>query len=124
MLKEFNPAVKCYIVEPETCAVYAGREITNANHKIQGGGYSMPELKFISRDRIDGFVKISNDEAILTAWRLAREEGIFAGFSSGADVCAAMKLLQDECKGKTIVVLCCDSGLKYLSTDLWEEMTS
>ena len=121
-LKEFKPAVKCYIVEPETCAVYAGRKITNSSHKIQGGGYSMPELGYISRDNIDGFIQISNDEAILTARRLAREEGIFAGFSSGANVCAAMKLLRGECKGKTIVVLCCDSGLKYLSTDLWEEI--
>ncbi len=120
-LKEFNPAVRCYIVEPDTCAVYSGAEITNSSHKIQGGGYSMPELKFISRNRIDGYVRISNEDAILTARKLAREEGIFAGFSSGANVCAAMKLLQNECRGKTIAVLCCDSGLKYLSTDLWEK---
>lgn len=121
-LKEFSPAMKCYIVEPDTCAVYSGGKITSSSHKIQGGGYSMPELKFISRDRIDGFIKVSNEDAILTARKLAREEGIFAGFSSGANVCAAMKLLQNECRGKTVVVLCCDSGLKYLSTDLWDEL--
>ena len=51
---------------------------------------------------------------------LAREEGIFAGFSSGANVAAAMDLLQESFKGKIAVVLICDSGLKYLSTDLWE----
>ena len=49
-----------------------------------------------------------------------KEEGIFAGFSSGANVAAAMHLLQTSYKGKTAVVLICDSGLKYLSTDLWE----
>jgi cysteine synthase A len=54
------------------------------------------------------------------ARRLAREEGIFAGFSSGANVAAAIKLLETSFRGKTAVVLICDSGLKYLSTDLWE----
>ena len=54
------------------------------------------------------------------ARRLAKEEGIFAGFSSGANVAAALELLKTSFKGKTAVVLICDSGLKYLSTDLWE----
>jgi cysteine synthase A len=53
------------------------------------------------------------------ARRLARQEGIFAGFSSGANVAAAMQLLRATCQCKTIVVLLNDSGLKYLSTDLW-----
>jgi cysteine synthase A len=51
---------------------------------------------------------------------LAKEEGIFAGFSSGANVAAALQLIQTHFIGKTIAVLLCDSGLKYLSTDLWE----
>jgi cysteine synthase A len=55
-----------------------------------------------------------------TARRLAKEEGIFAGFSSGANVAAALQLLGERCRGKTVVVLLNDSGLKYLSTDLWE----
>jgi cysteine synthase A len=54
------------------------------------------------------------------ARRLAKEEGIFSGFSSGANVAAAMELLQTICPGKTIAVLLSDSGLKYLSTDLWQ----
>jgi cysteine synthase A len=53
------------------------------------------------------------------ARRLAKEEGIFAGFSSGANIAAAFDLLQSTCAGKTIAVLLNDSGLKYLSTDLW-----
>jgi cysteine synthase A len=47
-------------------------------------------------------------------------EGIFAGFSSGANVAAALQLLRGEMTGKTVAVMMCDSGLKYLSTDLWE----
>jgi cysteine synthase A len=56
--------------------------------------------------------------------RLAKEEGLFAGFSSGTNVAAAMQLLKTTCKGKTIVVLLNDSGLKYLSTDLWLQADS
>lgn len=62
----------------------------------------------------------TDEQAIQMARRLAKEEGIFAGFSSGANVAAAMQLIQTFFKGKTAVVLICDSGLKYLSTDLWE----
>ena len=79
----------------------------------------MPELTLINKDHIDGYLQVTDEEAMDTARRLAREEGIFAGFSSGANVAAAMQLLTTICKGKTIVVLLPDSGLKYLSTDLW-----
>jgi len=71
-------------------------------------------------DQIDGYLQITDEQAIHMARRLAKEEGIFAGFSSGANVAAAMHLLQTSYKGKTAVVLICDSGLKYLSTDLWK----
>jgi cysteine synthase A len=120
-LKEHNPKVECYLVEPESCAVYAGKVTSNQSHKIQGGGYSMPDLKFVDKADIDGFMQISDEEAILVARRLAREEGIFGGFSSGANAAAALALLKiKENRGKTVVILCCDSGLKYLSTDLWD----
>jgi cysteine synthase A len=120
-LKEHNAKMECYLVEPESCAIYAGRKTTNSSHRIQGGGYSIPNLEFVDRKNIDGFVQVSDEEAICMARRLAREEGIFGGFSSGANAAAALKLLdRSENKGKTIVILCCDSGLKYLSTDLWE----
>jgi cysteine synthase A len=55
-----------------------------------------------------------------SARALARNEGIFAGFSSGANVAAALQLLRGAFRGKAVVVLLNDSGLKYLSTDLWE----
>jgi len=117
--KEYNPTIRCYIVEPEGAAVLAGRPVTNPAHPIQGGGYSMADLPLLRREHIDGYVQVSDEEAIGCARRLAREEGIFAGFSSGANAAAAIRLLRGLCKGKTVVVLMCDSGLKYLSTNLW-----
>ncbi|NHJ39371.1 MAG: cysteine synthase family protein [Asgard group archaeon] len=119
-LREKYPEIKCYVVEPITCAVLAGHEILNTDHKIQGGGYSMTNLSFLVNTKINGYIQIKDDEAIRMARRLAREEGLFAGFSSGANVAAALRLLEGELEGKTIVVLLNDSGLKYLSTDLFE----
>ncbi len=117
--KEHNPAIKCYIVEPDTCAVLSGKPAINPNHPIQGGGYSMKKLKFIDPDLVDGYVQVSGEEAISAARQLAKVEGIFGGFSSGANLAAALKLLAGELCGKTIVILINDSGLKYLSTTLW-----
>ena len=103
-LKERDPKVRCYLVEPD-----------NPHHRIQGGGYSMPELPLLNPEHIDGRLIVTDEEAIATARRLAREEGVFAGFSSGANVSAALRILP----GRTVVTLINDSGLKYLSTDLW-----
>jgi cysteine synthase A len=62
---------------------------------------------------------MGDEEAIAVARRLAREEGVFAGFSSGAAVAAALGLLRGPHAGETVAVVLADSGLKYLSTDLW-----
>jgi len=119
-LKEHNPTIRCFIVEPEGAAILSGETVTYPNHRIQGGGYAMADLPLLNSKLIDGYLKVSDGQAIDMTRRLAREEGIFAGFSSGANVAAAMELLKTEFIGKTAVVLICDSGLKYLSTDLWE----
>ena len=119
-LKKYNPAIKCFVVEPETAAVLAGHEITNQSHQIQGGGYSMAELDFLDKSLIDGYLQVSDEEAASMAKRLACEEGIFAGFSSGANVAAAIQLIQGDYQGSTVVTMINDSGLKYLSTDLWD----
>jgi cysteine synthase A len=118
--KAYNRAIRCFVVEPEGAAVLAGEAVTHPNHRIQGGGYAMRHLPLLKPEHIDGCLKITDEEAVRTARRLAREEGIFAGFSSGANVAAALNLLAGSCRGKTIGVLINDSGLKYLSTDLWE----
>jgi cysteine synthase A len=118
--KEHDPSIQCFAVEPAEAAVLAGKPVTNPNHRIQGGGYSMTKLPLLKSEHIDGYVQVTDDDAIRMARRLAKEEGIFAGFSSGANVAAAVELLQNTCSGKTIAVLLSDSGLKYLSTDLWK----
>jgi cysteine synthase A len=117
--KEADPAIKCFVVEPEGAAAMAGQEVVKPNHRIQGGGYAIADLSFIRREQVDGFIQVSDAEAAKVCRRLAKEEGIFAGFSSGANVAAALQLLGSPLLGKTIVTTICDSGLKYLSTDLW-----
>ena len=107
-------------MEPEGAAILAGEPVTYPNHRIQGGGYAIQDLVMLKSGQIDGYIKVTDQEAIQMARRLAKEEGLFAGFSSGANVAAARQLLQTSFIGKTAVVLICDSGLKYLSTDLWE----
>lgn len=118
-LKEKNEKIKTILVEPANAAFYSGDEITDGSHKIQGGGYSM-DLPLIDKNLIDEIVKITDEEATETTRDLARLEGIFAGFSSGANIRAAVKLLQTSEKGKNIVLLINDCGLKYLSTDLFD----
>ncbi|HET7085643.1 MAG TPA: cysteine synthase family protein [Rhizomicrobium sp.] len=117
--KARNPAIKAYVVEPAGAAVLQGAAVTRPDHRIQGGGYAMAQLDLLKDAGIDGFLTVTDEEAIAAARRLAREEGIFAGFSSGANVAAALQLLRGPEKGGTIAVLICDSGLKYLSTGLW-----
>jgi cysteine synthase A len=119
-LKERNPAIRCFVVEPAGAAVVAGQDATRPEHPIQGGGYAMRDLQFLHGVPVDGFVQVTGDEARATARALAAREGIFGGFSSGANVAAALRLLQGEMRGKTLAVMVCDSGLKYLSTDLWD----
>ena len=80
----------------------------------------MSHLPMLNPAHVDGYLQVSDRLAVEMARRLAREEGVFAGFSSGTNVAAAIELLKTSFKGKTAVVLICDSGLKYLSTDLWE----
>lgn len=118
--KEHTHSIRCFVVEPEGAAVLAGEPVSCPNHRIQGGGYSISDLPLLRPEHIDGYLKVTDVEAVRTARRLAREEGIFAGFSSGANVAAALHLLRTSLRSKTIAVIICDSGLKYLSTDLWE----
>jgi len=82
----------------------------------------MADLKFLQGAPVDGYLEISGEQAREATRRLAREEGIFAGFSSGANLAAALELLNGPFSGHTICIMICDSGLKYLSTDLWPAM--
>lgn len=118
-LKGRRPSIRCYVVEPEGAAVLAGDSVDDPNHRIQGGGYAIRDLELLRGVQIDGYLQVKDEEAIATARQLAREEGVFAGFSSGAVVSAALTLLESQHSGETVAVVLADSGLKYLSTDLW-----
>lgn len=113
--KEYDRRIQCYVVEPAGSAVLAGKGTPHPNHRIQGGGYSMPDLPLIDAKQIDGYLSVTDDQAVDAAHSLAKLEGIFAGFSSGANVAAARELIA----GRTVVTIINDSGLKYLSTELW-----
>jgi len=111
-------------VEPSDSPVIsqklAGAELTPGPHKIQGiGAGFIPETLDLSL--VDRVEQVGNDEAIEVARRLAKEEGIIAGISSGAAVAAALRLaVLPEFAGKTIVVILPDSGERYLSSVLYE----
>ena len=118
-LKERNPAFQAIAVEPADSPVLSGG--SPGPHKIQGiGAGFVPEI--LNRDLLDEVMTVSNEEALETARRLAREEGILAGISSGAAVSAALKVARrTENQGKLLVVILPDSGERYLSTALTEE---
>lgn len=118
-LKEQDRDIGCFVVEPADAEALATGRAENPDHPIQGGGYSMPDLEFLRDVPIDGYLAVSGDDARETARDLARREGIFGGYSSGANVAAALDLLKGTARGGVVAVLICDSGLKYLSTDLW-----
>jgi cysteine synthase A len=117
-LKARRPGIRCYVVEPAGAAVLAGCPVTDPRHRLQGAGYARA-LELLDGVAVDGYLQMDDEEAIAVARRLAREEGVFAGFSSGAVVAAALRLLQGPHGGETVAVVLADSGLKYLSTDLW-----
>jgi cysteine synthase A len=119
-LKRRDPSIRCYAVEPATAAVLSGKPATRGNHKIQGGGYSMRPPLWDDR-LLDGTLTITDEEALRWARELGQVEGLFGGFSSGANLAAAMRLLEQAGAGDParVVFLVNDSGLKYLSTDLW-----
>ncbi|AVO37594.1 PLP-dependent cysteine synthase family protein [Pukyongiella litopenaei] len=119
-LKAHDPALRGYLVEPEGAAVLAGADLHVPGHPIQGGGYGMKDLALLAEAPVDGYLSVTGDQARDAARALAREAGIFAGFSSGANLAAALQLLEGPERGGVVAIIICDSGLKYLSTDLWE----
>lgn len=117
-LKKMNSAIRCYAAEPATAPFIAGGPVTNTSHKIQGTGYALIPPLWEPR-LCDGFLTTTDAEALATARELARREGVFGGFSTGANVACALQLARQVDQGSLIVTLACDSGLKYLSTDLF-----
>lgn len=118
-LKKQNAAVRCVAVEPTNASILSGKRKTPGRHKLQGVGYmEVPQL--YDRALVDEFVRIGDREAMETARRLGRTEGILAGYTSGANVAAALRIARASQRPVTVVTIITDSGLKYFSTDLYE----
>ena len=119
VLKEYNPDVKIIAVEPENSPILS--KGVAGSHKIQGiGAGFVPTI--LNQEIIDEIVTVSNEDAIETSRQLAQTEGLLVGVSSGAAVYAASMLAKrQENKGKRIVVICPDTGERYLSTGLYGE---
>jgi cysteine synthase A len=116
VLKARKPEIKIVAVEPDASPVLSGGFA--GPHRIQGIGAGFIP-KVLNRSIIDEIIRVTNDDAIITARILARTEGILAGISSGAAVWAALKIAaRPENNSKTIVVILPDSGERYLSTQL------
>ena len=125
VLKSRNKAFRAIAVEPADSPVIsqtrAGLPVKPGPHKIQGTGAGFVP-KNLNLDVVDDVVTVSNDDAIQTARRLALEEGILAGISTGANVWAALQVAKrPENAGKLIVTIGCSTGERYLSTPLADE---
>jgi cysteine synthase A len=125
VIKPRKPSFKAIAVEPVTSPVITQtmkhEPVKPGRHKIQGiGAGFVPEN--LHTNIVDEVIQITDDEAFVWARRLAKEEGIFGGISSGGNIAAAAKVAaRPENKGKTIVTVMCSFGERYLSTPLFDE---
>jgi cysteine synthase A len=117
VLKNKNKALKVVAVEPEDSPVLSGGK--PGPHKIQGiGAGFVPDV--LNVEIIDEIIQISNEDAFETARQLAAKEAILSGISGGANVCAAVQLShRPENEGKVIVTFICDTGERYISTEMY-----
>lgn len=119
VIKAARPSTRIVAVEPETAALLSGKEWSP--HKIQGWTPDfVPEV--LNRDVVDELVTVTDDEAIATAKRLAKEEGIFCGISAGGTMAAALRVAESAAKGSSILVMLPDTGERYLSTPLFADV--
>ena len=117
-LKARDAAIRCLAVEPAGAQALAGLPVENPAHALQGAGYAMIPPRW-DASLCDGTMAVDDEEAIATARALAAQEGILAGYSTGANVAAALRLARDEAPGFTVATVACDTGARYLSGDLF-----
>ena len=120
VLKERKPGIRIVAVEPTDSPVLSGGAA--GPHKIQGiGAGFVPEV--LNTAVYDEIIQVTNDQAIEMARRLAREEGILAGISAGANVFAAVQVARrPESEGRQIVTVICDTGERYLSHPVFADL--
>ncbi len=116
VLKEHNPNIKIYAVEPKNSPVLSGGE--PGPHKIQGIGAGFVP-KILNTKIYGEVIKVKDEDAIKMSQKIAKEEGLLVGISSGANLVAACEVAKKN-PGKTIVTILCDTGERYLSTELFE----
>jgi cysteine synthase A len=117
VIKARKPEFRAIAVEPASSPVLSGGQ--PGPHRIQGIGAGFVPAVF-RRDLVDEILQVSDDDALVMARRLAREEGIFTGISAGANAHAAVLVAsRPENRGKMVVFIACDTGERYLSTPLW-----
>ena len=120
-LKKKNPRVVIAAVEPAESPVMSGGK--SGSHRIEGiGDGFIPDIIARARDLVDEVITIKDEDAIRMTHRLIREEGLFVGISSGANVLAAMQLGKKLGKGRTIVTVLPDNAYRYFSTDLFKDI--
>jgi cysteine synthase A len=115
-LRALHEAVRIVAVEPEESAVLSGRP--GGTHKIEGTGAGF-KVPLWTDGLADEIQTVSTEEAMAAARRLAREEGVFAGTSTGANLAAALRVAARLDPDQTVVTIAVDSGMKYLSTPLY-----
>jgi len=121
-IRKHNADFRAYAVEPTDSPVISGGKA--GPHKIQGIGAGFVP-KNLDPSLLSGVVTVTNDEAFEWGRRLAREEGIFAGISTGANVCATAKAIkQFGLAGRRIVTIACSFGERYLSTPLYKDLAA
>jgi len=117
VLREHNPELEIVAVEPSRSPVLAGGE--PGFHGIQGiGAGFVPDV--LDEDLLDRVLGVSDEDAIETTRRLADQEGILVGISSGAACKAALQVAEELGEGRTVLVVFCDTGERYLTTDLFD----
>ena len=117
-LKARFPDIEIWAVEPENAAILSGGTIGTHIQMGIGDGI-IPDI--LDRSVYSGVCVVTDDEAVATARRLAREEGLMCGISSGTNVCAALKMAKELGPGKTVVTVLPDTAERYFSTPLFED---